>query len=476
MGQFPNILLLLTDQHRGDWLPYDDRTLDALRMPRLSLRMPTMARLMGEGMAFTRAISPAPVCCPARACLASGLRYRNIGVPNNDVPYPLAQRTFYSALREHGYRVGIVGKAHFHGSDRPMALDGSNEDAHRLGFTDFFECEGKIESFINGYGGPKGPYLKYLYDHGLADTYLRELADTYLSYLQFRGSDPNKQPEIIRERMNPHSSGCGAVVTQLPEEAYIENWLADRAARMLRGFSSGDPWFLQVCFTNPHGPWPITQEMNSAWENTPFPPPNRTEDRSNRPAHVGNPDATSERTVRQHYAAMLENIDRHIGTFVDLLDQRGELDNTLVIYSADHGEMLGDFYRYNKGRPERGSAHIPLVVWGPGIVHAASSALVELQDLAATILDYASTSMPEAVDSLSFRPVLEGRQTAHRPYQVAELGGWQMICDDRFKLVVERDGERLYDLIDDPWENENIAGEHRDIVAHLARQLRKELS
>jgi arylsulfatase A-like enzyme len=216
--------------------------------------------------------------------------------------------------------------------------------------------------------------------------------------------------------------------------------------------------------------------MKGAWQDTPFPPPNRTEDRSNRPAHVGYPDAQSEQTVRQHYAAMLENIDRHIGTLVDLLDQRGELDNTVIIYSADHGEMLGDFCRYNKGRPERGSAHIPLVVWGPGIVEGlCSNALVELQDLAATILDYAGSSMPEAVDSLSLRPVLEGQQTVHRPYQVAELKGWQMICDDRFKLVVERDGERLYDLANDPWENENTACEHRDVVARLACQLRGDL-
>lgn len=454
-------------------MPYDKGTFSALDMQQLPLRMPTIERLMSSGTTFTRAVTPAPVCCPARACLASGLRYRRCGVPSNAAPYSLDQKTFYSALRDNGYRVGVVGKTHLHGADQPICLDGWNDDYPTLGFTHAFECEGKIESFINGHGEPKGPYIKFLQDRGLASTYLRELSDTYLSYLLFRGSDPSKQPAIIREKMNPVSSDCGAIVTQLPDEAYIENWLADHAVRMLQGFPIDKPWFLQVGFTNPHGPWPITKAMKRAWENVPFPPPNQVEDRSNRPKDCGYPTAGQELTVRRHYAAMLGNIDQNIGNLLDTLAQRGELDNTVVIYTSDHGEMLGDFYRYNKGRPERGSVHIPLVVWGPGVVGGlCSDVLVELQDLATTILDYAGLSLPDAIDSLSFRPVLEGQRTAHRPHQVSEFGGWTMICDDRFKLVVERDSERLYDLTDDPWENENIAYEHRDIVARLACQLR----
>lgn len=81
-------------------MPYNAETFRSLGMERLPLRMPNVETLMREGATFTRAVSPAPVCCPARACLASGLRYRHCGVPDNDIAYPLSQTTFYRRLQE----------------------------------------------------------------------------------------------------------------------------------------------------------------------------------------------------------------------------------------------------------------------------------------------------------------------------------------------------------------------------------------
>ena len=486
----PNVLLIVADQHRGDWMPHNAETFSSLGMEGLPLRMPHVETLMREGATFTRAASPAPVCCPARACLASGLRYRRCGVPDNDVVYPLTQNTFFRQLKEEGYHVAAVGKAHLKGADRPMRLDGWDDDYGILGFDEAFVVEGKIESFINGFGDPKGPYVKHLHDRGLADAYLGELADTFRSYQEFRGGNPEKfpWPAVLGEKKNEPSSGCGAIVTKLPEEDYIDNWIAQRGVQMLSRFPKDRPWFFQVCFTNPHGPWPVTRLMKRGWENVSFPSPNRSENRSTSSWGADRRTEEQEQEIRRHYAAMLENIDNSIGLLLQELQNRGELENTLIVYTADHGEMLGDFHRYNKGRPERGSVNIPLVIWGLGVMKGVcSTALVELQDLAATFLDYSGIRLTDAShkradsqpDSLSLRRVLEGRDETLRRYQVAEWLNWSMICDTEHKLVVERredqTREKLYDLAADPWENINIAAQHIGVVERLKQQLDREL-
>lgn len=257
---------------------------------------------------------------------------------------------------------------------------------------------------------------------------------------------------------------------------------------MMRRLPKDKPWFFQVCFTNPHGPWPVTSSMKRGYEQVSFPSPNRSENRSSSSFGVELRTELQEQEVRRHYAAMLENIDHNIGLLLQEVIDRGETDDTLVVYTADHGEMLGDFHRYNKGRPERGSVNIPLVVWGPGVVQGLySSALVELQDLSSTILDYAGRTFAEVSheqpdsqpDSISLRAVLEGRDETLRRYQVAEWRDWGMICDTQYKLVVERSEdqprERLYDLAADPWENLDIAAKHGGVVERLKQQLGREV-
>jgi arylsulfatase A-like enzyme len=135
--------------------------------------------------------------------------------------------------------------------------------------------------------------------------------------------------------------------------------------------------------------------------------------------------------------------------------------------------MLGDFDKYGKVRPERGSVHVPLVVAGPGVrENICSDALVELQDLARTIVEYAGADMPEAVDSLSLKPILEGTAESHREVQISALNGWKMASDGEYKLIIENGKEpRLYHLPSDPWENRNVARQHEDVVKRLQAQL-----
>jgi arylsulfatase A-like enzyme len=411
-------------------------------MEQLSIRMKNIARLMREGVTFTRAVTPSPLCAPARACLAAGLRYERCRVPGNQTDYPLDQKTFYSVLRQAGYRVAGCGKFDLHKPTHSWGLDGWIDELATMGFTEGIDNAGKWDAVNSGREEPQDPYMSYLHEHGLARVHLEDMA------------------RRRKDRLAAHA-------TALPEEAYCDNWLTLNGLRLLRGFPRGRPWFLQVNFTGPHEPWDVTARMKTAWRSASFPLPAGWQE--------GNEDRITD--VRRNYAAMLENIDRNAGLLIDEVRKRGELENTYIIYSSDHGEMLGDFGCFGKSRPERGSAHIPLVIWGPGVQRGhVRDCLVELQDIARTILELAeggahtsgSLAMTEALDSVSLVPDLIGESTARRRWQLSALGGWRMVSDGKHKLI-EENGKpnRLYDLREDPWELSNIAPHNADVVSAL---------
>ncbi len=457
-----NFLFFFPDQHRGDWMPYSKDVFKIMGMDDLPLRMLNLKKLMNKGVTFINAITPSPLCAPARACLASGLRYKDCKVAGNYENYPVNQKTYYSVLKENGYSVGSVGKLDLHKPTFFWGLNGWIPDLEKMGFTHVINNEGKwdaIQSVIMERDDkgrkrrvkpanfkPKGPYLKYLADNDLLNTHVKDFNK------RFGKKNLNSDP------------------TPLPEHAYCDNWLTNNAINMLREFPKDKPWHLVVNFTGPHDPWDVTERMKKAWEGISFPSPNKGDEKK----------IEEEIEVRHNYAAMLENIDRNIGLILDEVEKRGELDDTIIIYSSDHGEMLGDFENYGKTRPHRGSVKIPLVIAGPNIKKGIySDALVELQDLTSTIIDYAGAKMEEAKNSLTLRHILEGDDDVHRRYQISALDlskvgvkEWKMISDGEFKLVVENgDTYRLYSLKDDPWENNDISEENPLILNTLLKKL-----
>ena len=428
----PNILFLFPDQQRADWLGFN-RELD--------IATPTLENLAGRGVRFTNALTPSPLCAPARACLASGLAYEKCRVPHNNIDYPLDQPTYYQSLRDNGYRVAGVGKFDLHKDTSDPAnlnwyLDGSRL-LKEWGFTDGIDNEGKMDgsSSYRSAGGPKGPYLKFLADRGLADVYVAEHA---------------RQKEYL-----------GAYTTALPDDAYCDNWLTENGKTILEGFPQGQPWHLVVNFTGPHNPMDVTRRMRESVVERTYPMP------------VANTkhDAEDLHRNRQNYAAMIENIDRLCGELIEIVEQRGELDNTLVIYSADHGEMLGDFDRFGKNTWRHGSAHVPLIIAGPGVAEGVvTDALADLTDVTATILDYSGCAPLAGMSGCSLKGLLEGQTYTHRDVVRSALGEWKTVYDGRFKRV-DGDGESplLFDRQDDPQEERNIAASHPDILARLGQ-------
>ncbi len=426
----PNILFLLSDQHRPDWLAFNRK---------LPLRTPHLQELAGRGMRFPRAFCPSPLCAPSRACLASGKSYERCGVRNNNFDYPLEQPTYYQSLRDAGYEVVGVGKFDLHkntsipSSEYTWNLDGSRL-LQEWGFTGGIDNEGKMDgskAYLAA-GTPKGPYLAFLERRGLAAQYVEE-------------------HESLKGTLN-------AYTTALPDDAYCDNWISENGLRFLNGFSSDRPWHLVVNFAGPHGPFDVTKSMHERWREVSFPLPHDND----------HPDRRGLLRVRQNYAAMIENIDRQVGRFLEAVRGRGETHRTIVVYSSDHGEMLGDHGRWGKSIWYSASVGIPLIVSGPGIGIGVSQTLVSLHDLAATFIDYAGSAPLPGMDAHSLRPLFEGRTGLHRDCVHAGLENWRMIFDGRFKLVLETDtAPRLFDLDADPWEDINVASVYPEVLGRL---------
>ena len=415
LNKKPNILFFLPDQHRGDWLGCNKE---------LPLRTPNLDKLMEEGMTFSRAYTPSPVCAPARACLANGRNYENCLVPSNAENFPLDMPTYYSRLRDAGYHVCGVGKFDLHkdGGHNPSEnldwyLDGTRS-IEEWGFTEGIDNEGKFDGSASyrAAGKPKGPYLNFLRQRGLADIYEKEHLKT-------------------KEHLD-------AYVTQLPDDAYCDNWVSENGLEFVKKFTKDKPWHIVINFPGPHNPMDVTQSMHDAWEDVDFPyPVNNDQEHYQDHDHQRN---------RQHYAAMIENIDRQVGRFIELVKERGELDNTIIVYSSDHGEMLGDQGRWGKSTFFEPSVNIPLIIAGPGFQkNAKTDTLVVLQDLTRTFLEVAGAETMSEMDSVSLLPILKGETDTVRDTVHTALGKWQAdITADRKIVQIEGEEPQIYDLQD----------------------------
>ena len=428
MTKSPNILFFFPDQHRFDWIG---------SRPEIPVRTPHLDALASRGVQFNNAITPSPVCAPARACLASGMEYDQCGVPGNGFNYPLDEWTVYQSLRQADYNVLGCGKFDLHKATPSWGLDGKGSIG-AWGFSDGIDNAGKWDAVRSGAEEPKDPYMNYLHQNSLVQTHL---------------------DDMYRRQGNK----IATFATDLPEEAYCDNWIAQNGIDLLDRCPDDQPWFLQINFTGPHDPWDVTHRMKATYAEIGFPSPFP----SSRFLAEGH------NQVRQNYSAMVENIDRWLGVYVDLLQDRGQLENTLIVFSSDHGEMLGDHNRWGKSLPYQTSIGVPLVVAGPEVeAGLVTDTLVSLIDLTATFLDIADLQVPSGMAGQSLKPVLSGQTKIHRQRVRSGLGDWRLVYDGRYKLIQNfEDKSWLFDLEDDPAESQNQFAEHPNLVEELQQFL-----
>ncbi len=424
----PNILWYCTDQQRFD-------TIAALGNEHV--HTDTVDGLVGRGVSFTRTYCQSPICTPSRASFLTGqlpstVRANGNGIEFMPQDYPMVTQL----LADAGYDCGLVGKLHIATAEagvEPRGRDG---------------------------------YRYFAYSHAPRDDWAEGHA--YVEWLKERGQD-------LKTLL--------ASPDNVPAEYQQTTWATDACIEFIDQPRNG-PWLLSVNPYYPHPPFNPPREYFERFDPDSLPGPifqdsdlelqrrisDAGVDFQNYPEH---PDSFGGRKIQAQYYAMIELIDDQLARLLSHIEAVGQLENTLIIFTSDHGESLGDHGLVEKGcRFMEGMARVPLVMCWPGNFRQGlrSDALVQLTDIAPTLLEVAGLEIPERMNGRSLLPILTGAADPQnfRDYVRCEfrnairLGDGthaSMIADKRWKLVLYhgKDGlGELYDLESDPNEHCNL--------------------
>jgi len=433
----PNILLITTDQQRTDSVGAHGST---------HVRTPNLDHLAESSVVFDRAFVQNTVCIPSRACIQTGrythqhgVRYME-SVIDTTPGLPAHELTIMERLQAAGYATGATGKIHM---------------MPERGF-DYLEIVGgKGARWTQSTGLPIGP---------------GPLGQRYAAWLEARA--PGAYEKIYEQRRQPeYKKYMCSIVNCLPLEQYVETYILEKSIEFMEQ-PRDNPFFLWCGFCGPHGPhdppashaglYPLDEvKLPDTWET----------DLGDRPPHLsrrpGPMTTEREEAVRRYIAfhfCLVTLIDEYVGKLVEALRNRDLLDNTLILYTSDHGEMLGDFGRFGKANFYEPVVHVPMIVRPPGgCAQRRFNGLMEVMDIAPTVLNYAGVPIPPEMAAVSFRPILEGGDGGHEAVLSEYTSNNQNISGkclvtDRYKYVMwtgEHGGE-FYDLQEDPRELRNL--------------------
>ena len=446
----PNLLFVYADQHRADVMGCAGN--DIVVTPHLD-------RLATEGVRFDQTWTESPICQPARASLLTGRYPNNHGVLGNFAGDCQPEwDTFPRHLQQAGYTTASIGKTHF--SAWPMAAEPgtpapTDEWIGSFGFDHVVE---EFDKYVHLFD-VETPYMQFLREHDALEPY-QEIVQA-----NFRGGDR-------------HWNG---VTSPLPQELDLTCFLADEAQQWLDRRPDDVPWFLQLSFVQPHVPLmgdPVWADhyAKAAIERTARSEPTATTDEwathlNGLRNHSHSELLTDEFVLagaRQYYA-MVSLIDQRIGDLLVQLEKKGQLDNTWIVYSADHGEMLGDHGLMAKMNFYRSSVRVPLIVRPPGgTTGRVETKPVQAFDVAATLLDAGTATALDGAPSRSLVTLVTGGEGTARHHAVSmirllpKLPTWQAITDGQWRATFNADtGElsELFDLVADPDEVTNRASD-----------------
>ncbi|MBN9389012.1 MAG: sulfatase-like hydrolase/transferase [Chloroflexi bacterium] len=442
----PNILWICTDQQRLD-------TLGVYGNP--YVKTPNIDRLAQSGVLFENCFGQSPVCTPSRASFLTGRYPRTTRTRQNGQSIPPDEVLVTKLLAEAGYRCGLSGKLHLSACNPKVSL--ATERRIDDGYETFYWSHHPDADW------PTNQYTNWLAEQGL--TFKRT---------PYRGSQ--------------------FVQTSLPAEYHQTTWCVDRALDFIKEASqAGENWLFSLNVYDPHHPFSPPQDYLERYLPVldELPLPNYAEgELANKPIfqqmdHRGAYNQPSlypfdqmneqdHRLIKAAYWAMVDLIDEQVGRLITLLEKTGQLENTLVIFMTDHGEMLGDHGIYLKGPYFYEPAiHLPLVISWPGVIRQGGrhDNLVELVDIAPTLLEAVGLPVYEGMQGVSLWPTLTGQEDgqASRDYVYSEYYNampWHkdplpfatMVRSNRYKLVNFHGlnmGE-LYDLETDPLERNNL--------------------
>jgi arylsulfatase A-like enzyme len=490
-GASPNVLLITTDQQRFDHLGVKGLT---------AIDTPNLDRMAREGVHFDRAYCPAPICTPARVSLLTG-RYPSshgaysIGVTADPLPRP----TVADLLGAAGYATALFGKTHF--------VRRADEASHVAGQPN--PPPGFFREF-------SGPYMGFQHVQVSSGHTIEANPDMhYRVFLEDRGADYSEWYPNAPRPGRKCSGGWAEDYDHwysgpwnIPPELHDTAWVGGLTERYVRGAKGGRPWFCWASFQDPHNPFACPEPWFSRvrTDRMQLPEGPRAGEFDDKPAfykaaaakelgegwqalddghgvpcsfHLDRYDREAGRAM-QATLGMIAFLDDRIGAILRALEETGQADNTLVVFTTDHGEMHGHHGFWGKGLTAYDDCQrIPLLAWGPGLIRPVGStqALANLVDLPRTFLALAGVAPPVGMQGVDLAPVLRGQSQSVQDWTMVECRVTERtiyqttFITGRYKLIVYRDSDlgELYDMAADPDQYANLwnSAPHQPLRAEL---------
>ncbi len=441
MADHPNIILIITDQQRFD-------SINALGFPWVDT--PNLDRLVQDGTSFDNCFITAPSCAPARASLFTGYWPHVTGVLQNA---DLWRHSWVERMADAGYHCVNIGKMHSFPYEAP------------LGFHERYVVENK-DRYLEG---------RYYFDE-------------WDKALRARG-EVKQQRELYR-KWPGYRESLGAFDWKLPADLHPDFFVGDMARWWLESYPQTQPLFLQVGFPGPHPPYdplpdyarpylerelPLQEVYQEDLDGQPSPFKQLREHNfatdHDAVVHLPQPTQAQRHRQRAHYLANVTMIDEKIDQLMQTLDEQGYLENSIVIFTSDHGDCLTDHGHSQKWTMYDTIMRVPLIVWAPGRVDAGLRILgmCQLMDVGRTVLELAGVTPPSDMQAESLVPALRAETLpdwrprdlvfAEHPADGIYEGPYMTMVRSRdWKLVhfLDSDEGQLFDLRNDPDEFHNL--------------------
>ena len=474
-----NVLLLVSDQHRRDACGVYG---SPVRRRDGSSPTPNLDRLAARGTVFDRAICNSPLCAPSRASFLTGLHphtttalyHKMLEREAGLARFPGVREgveTMAGHFRAAGYRTGAIGKMHVHG-----------EQAHGwdLGF-DVRE--------LRFYTQAPGMHYSDIRKGDVNRRY-RELPP--YRDMRYRDIDPRRYadaPPDLKVRDNTLNQHRLETLVEREEDMF-DRLVADRSIAFLEDCARNKrAFFLHVGFEKPHEPWSVHRKYLELFDPETMPLPAAPGDWMEHGRHAGLPDwqhasgsMEDIRRIMASYYACVAEMDHELGRVIDRCAQLGLLDNTLIVYTSDHGELLFDHGLIYKHNFFASSVDAPLVLAGPGVPSGhCSTAPVSLVDLLPTLLDFAGLPPAGEAEGESLRPTMANGFDADRPlfseFHQSGSAAWgprvhptRMVRQGPWKFIYTHGmRDQLFHTANDPDEVRDLGGDpaHADTLRRL---------
>ncbi|VGO22454.1 sulfatase family protein [Pontiella sulfatireligans] len=440
----PNLLVIQTDEHNF-------RTLGCYRElmsddqayvwgKGVKVDTPNLDRVADEGAICTSYYSSCPVCTPSRASFVTGLYPIATGSPLNDMPLHDGLPTFGSVLQDQGYATAYVGKWHLDGEAKP-----GFEPPRKFGFSD------------NRYMMNRGHWKGLAHENG--------------------------KPIVIEH--NPKTQSQKFNVSKATPENYTTDFLTSRAIEIMER-DKGKPFCVVLSIPDPHDPNPVRPPYNTMFEDLKFEEPRTMgESSETKPkwAYERQESGLKQKHM-QDYFGMVKCIDDNVGRLLQFLEANGLDENTIVVFTADHGDLLYEHNRRNKGMPYEASAKIPFLIRWPGKIRPGKiiNTPYNTSDFPPTILGVmGAPAIPGAHgvnDAKAFLSPDKVVNSKAMTYVSGPSASWAGLFGDRYKFVLShKDVPWLFDLKKDPNELTNFATnpEYARIVQSMEKELDKRI-